>query len=246
MAASQSATRSGWGFVNWGLFRHRFVVLLGAVLLLLVMPPVLQATGSVAEPRAARALMAVLLGLTLLAVVFAVSRDSLAQAGAVLLGIPAVILQGMNVVVERQGMMASSHILCLVLLSVAVVILVAYLFTAERINLNTVCAAISAYLLLGLLWAIGYSLLGLLAPGSFSFSAAPGGGAMLFGGGQSATPLYYSFATMTTLGCSDIAPATSTAKMLTTVQAAMGQLYVAVLIARLVGLHVTQTLRKPA
>ena len=49
--------------------------------------------------------------------------------------------------------------------------------------------------------------------------------------------VYYSFVTMTTLGYGDIVPVSPAARTLAYMEAAMGQIYVAVLIARLVGLH---------
>ena len=52
--------------------------------------------------------------------------------------------------------------------------------------------------------------------------------------------LYFSFVTLTTLGYGDITPVSRVAQMLTGVEAMMGQLFVAILIARLVGLHVGQ------
>ncbi len=49
---------------------------------------------------------------------------------------------------------------------------------------------------------------------------------------------YYSFVTMTTLGYGDIVPASPVARMCAVLQAVLGQLYLAVLVARLVGLHI--------
>jgi hypothetical protein len=54
------------------------------------------------------------------------------------------------------------------------------------------------------------------------------------------TFLYYSFTTLTTLGYGDIRPVTHAARMLSTGEALIGQLYVAILIARLVGSHISQ------
>ena len=51
---------------------------------------------------------------------------------------------------------------------------------------------------------------------------------------------YYSYVTLTTLGYGDITPKTPTAKYLATLEAIIGQLYLAVLIARLVGLYIAQ------
>jgi hypothetical protein len=64
---------------------------------------------------------------------------------------------------------------------------------------------------------------------------------MQLGAGDSVVPLYYSFVTMTTLGYGDIVPHTPTARILSVLQSVMGQLYLAVLVARLVGLQISQS-----
>ena len=53
--------------------------------------------------------------------------------------------------------------------------------------------------------------------------------------------IYYSFATLTTLGYGDITPATSHVRSLAILEAVTGTLYIAVLIARLVGLYGSNT-----
>ena len=106
------------------------------------------------------------------------------------------------------------------------------------------------YLLLGVLWALVYSALELLAPESFTIMVAGGAGneAMRFRADQAIFPLYYSFITLTTLGYGDVVPSSPPARMLAALEAIMGQLYLAVLVARLVGLHIAQATmgRKPA
>ena len=61
-----------------------------------------------------------------------------------------------------------------------------------------------------------------------------------FGGAQSSDALYFSFVTLTTLGFGDIALRSPPAKMLVTMEAVVGQLFLAVLVAWLIGLHITQ------
>jgi hypothetical protein len=55
---------------------------------------------------------------------------------------------------------------------------------------------------------------------------------------------YYSFTTLTTLGYGDVTPLTPPAKSLAVVEAVIGQMYIAVLIARLVGTHISQSILK--
>ena len=54
--------------------------------------------------------------------------------------------------------------------------------------------------------------------------------------------MYYSFVTITTIGYGDITPLTSQARSLSLLEAVFGQLYLAVVIARLVGIQITQSM----
>jgi voltage-gated potassium channel Kch len=60
---------------------------------------------------------------------------------------------------------------------------------------------------------------------------------------ESIYPIYFSLVTLTTLGYGDIVPTAAAARMLAAVEAVVGQLYLAVLVARLVGLHIAQARR---
>jgi hypothetical protein len=60
-------------------------------------------------------------------------------------------------------------------------------------------------------------------------------------GRQRSVLTYFSFITLTTLGYGDITPGSGAARGLAMVEAIMGQFYIAVLVAELVGRRVSQT-----
>jgi hypothetical protein len=101
-------------------------------------------------------------------------------------------------------------------------------------SLNRIVGAICVYLLLGVIWALAYSVLELSAPGSF------GGFEAWNDRGWDSEWLYFSFVTMTTLGYGDFLPLTATARAMAYMQAVFGQFYVAVLVAGLVGAYIAQ------
>lgn len=105
----------------------------------------------------------------------------------------------------------------------------------HRVNHDVIFAAISAYLLLGIAWAHVYDLLEMAMPGSFKGLNTDLVKDDLF---------YYSFVTLCTLGYGDIVPLTRPARALTIVEAVIGQLYIAVLIARLMGSYVDELRRR--
>jgi len=102
------------------------------------------------------------------------------------------------------------------------------------ISLNRLVGAICVYLLLGVIWAVAYSLLDMLVPGSFHGMASTTDFAW------SGDWLYFSFVTMTTLGYGDILALTPTARALAYMQAVFGQFYVAILVAGLVSAYIAR------
>ena len=114
-----------------------------------------------------------------------------------------------------------------------------FVLRAPRVNSEVLCAGISAYFLLGLLWAFGYLLVAGLTPGSFAFSTgAPASRAL-----GNFDAFYFSFVTLSTVGYGDITPVSNGARMLAMMEAMTGTLYVAVFIARLVALYSSRELR---
>ena len=102
-----------------------------------------------------------------------------------------------------------------------------------EINTNRLVGAICVYLLLGVIWALVYSLLEFAAPSSFT-GIAPGDAT-----GWDSGWIYFSFVTLTTLGYGDITPVSATARSLAYLQAIAGQFYIAVLVAGLVSAYIT-------
>jgi len=97
---------------------------------------------------------------------------------------------------------------------------------------NRLIGAICVYLLLGVIWALAYSVLELAVPGSFAGFEA------WSNRGWDSEWLYFSFVTMTTLGYGDLLPISATARVLAYLQAVFGQFYIAILVAGLVSAYI--------
>lgn len=126
-----------------------------------------------------------------------------------------------------------NHILSILFMGFIVGIILSYLFTEKEITSDVIMGAICGYFMIGFLWNNVYALLEVLEPNSFQFSQASTAGAPNF--------IYYSFVTLTTLGYGDITPVSNPAQSLSLLEAVMGQLYLAILVARLVGIHIAQS-----
>ncbi|MHC4942070.1 MAG: potassium channel family protein [Planctomycetota bacterium] len=129
----------------------------------------------------------------------------------------------------------SASILFLILTSL---IILGHVLKDEKITRDKLAGAICVYLLLGLLWASIYGLMETVHPGSFKM-AGEVGGEMTFA--KVKELIYYSYVTITTLGYGDITPVTQAARSFSMLEAVIGPLYMAILIARLVALHITHT-----
>jgi hypothetical protein len=108
------------------------------------------------------------------------------------------------------------------------VYLLLYVFQPEVMTADKLFGAAAGYLMLGVLWAYFYMLLGFAIPNSFST------------GGQPGTPdffdsLYFSITVLTSTGFGDITPLTRPARSLVVVEQVVGALFIAILIARLAG-----------
>jgi hypothetical protein len=224
---------------------HRFDVLLGALVVLLLSTPVVRMCAPVLSPRLAQLAVTTLFCLVLVSAVFAVSQTRRSVMIALALAGPGMALDVLHVAVGSDALLGIGYAFSIGFLGYTVAVLLRFLFEDQRVTYNTIFASLCVYLMLGLLWSTVYSLLAILQPGSFAFglTAGDGAGAMRFGGGQSIFPVYYSFVTLTTLGYGDIAPTSAAARMLSVAEAVTGQLYLAVLVARLVGLHISQSTR---
>ena len=112
-----------------------------------------------------------------------------------------------------------------------IVVLMKNMFRADKVTLDIIIGGISVYLLIGILWALFYETIMIFDRDAVS-------------AGETFSVLYFSFTALTTLGFGDIVPVSELARIISSFEAVTGQLYLAVFIARLVGLHTAYELRK--
>jgi ion channel len=125
------------------------------------------------------------------------------------------------------------------LLAMLTMIVLFGVLSDSAISADTIVGALCAYFLMGVTFGTLYALIEATAPGSFLISPALAGAAHWDLPKVPITPLlqYYSFTTLSTLGIGDVSPIAPPARILTALEAMVGQLYLAILIARLVGIH---------
>jgi hypothetical protein len=104
-------------------------------------------------------------------------------------------------------------------------------FGPGKVKIDRINGAIALYILLGVLWAQAYQLINALIPKAF-YSAALHTSSL-----DRSIWIYFSFVTLTTAGYGDILPVAPQARSLTNLEALVGQLYPAIVLARLVSLN---------
>jgi len=115
------------------------------------------------------------------------------------------------------------------LLYVRIVLLV--MFRQGAVSWSRIQGGVCAYLLLGLAWASAFQLTEHLHPGSFHFVSAPADVDQL-----TSKLVYFSYATLTTVGFGDVTPLHPFARSLAIAEAMVGQLFPAILIGALVSM----------
>jgi voltage-gated potassium channel len=111
--------------------------------------------------------------------------------------------------------------------------LLRFVLRAPGVDVNVLCAGLSGYILLGLLWMPAYVLVARLNPAAFILTAGTDAGAPMDG----FHAFYFSFITLCTVGYGDVTPVSKAARTLAVTEAIAGLFYVTVLISRLVAVY---------
>lgn len=207
---------------------YRHVYLLGSLFLLMLAYPFL------GERLLGLALLDLLLIVTLATSILACATTRRQVAIGLVLAGALQIARWSVLITDHRGLLSAYPVLGLLFFGYVTGLMLGEVFRRmSRVSADTICGALSIYLLLGLVWSFGYALLEIAEPGSFSF----GGAAASPHGADFARFIGFSFVTLTTLGYGNIVPTNPRADALTSTEAIVGQIYLTVLVARLVALH---------
>lgn len=219
----------GGGWLH-ALRRRRFAILLILLVGIVAGPSLLF------DADLAARWVEVLSSLSVLAAILSLCLDRRQRAFALLLGTPTILLSlGAPALPQSAGSVAltAGHLCAILFFLGAAALIVRSLFSGADLTFDSILGAVCGYLFLGLGWAVAYSLVEGLAPGSFTF------GKDLVRGEGAHDPLphvltYYSFVTLTTVGYGDVAPLSPAAQTFAWTEAVAGQFYLAVIVASLV------------
>jgi hypothetical protein len=111
------------------------------------------------------------------------------------------------------------------------------LFTGA-VDANRIVGAICIYLLMGLIWTLMYLFIAQAIPDAFN------GVEQRIWYDNFADVAYYSYVTLTTLGYGDISPVAPVARFLVYMEAVVGVFYMAILVASLIGVGISESKRQ--
>ena len=208
--------------------KGRFFYLLIALLLYFGLVPLLGLGDKL------RLLMNIFFTAAMLAGIYAVSQKKIRFLTAVIIATPMIGLNWISQFVQSTALTLAGNFFTILFLGFFIVILLLTVFEAHEITTDVIYAAIAGYLIIGLMWAFVFEILENFFPGSFNMSQDF----------TTQTYTYFSFVTLTTLGYGDIAPLTVQARSFAFIEAVIGHFYLTVLIARLVGIHISQSMEK--
>lgn len=134
-----------------------------------------------------------------------------------------------------SGLVVLRGLMALAFLSCITVWLIIRIAKNQQVTANVICGAISGYLLVGLTGAMLASTLEMLLPGSFSLGLEQSSNTEIF-----QHLLYFCFITLSTIGYGDITPETPIAQSFAMTLGLLGQMYLTVLVAILVGKFLSQ------
>ena len=204
--------------------RARFKVLFGFLLLALVASPLLRAFGFPGS----------VLNACLLMSLFSAGLGGLGLGrglGIVVLALLFVLARGIHAIHGGTDVLTAGDVFLALASALAGVAALREALRDGPVTGERLYAATSVYLLAGLAFALIYHVLGLVQPGTLSVAGSKGATYDLD------TAIYFSFVTLATLGYGDVVPSTPLARSVAICEAVGAQLFLAVLIARLVSLQ---------
>ena len=212
-------------------FKDRFLFLLISILCLLIFTPVFQGFVGI------RILMDAFITAILISGTYAASKKIYIIITAALLALPMLVSIWISHFVDMPFLVFVGDCFGIAFIAFLVIIILSFIFREKKVTINVIYGSIVVYLLIAIMWAFVYSVLESIQPGSFAIGEGQiEAGRRLY--------IYYSFVTITTLGYGDITPTTDLANSISFLEAVTGQLYIAILIARLVGIHIAQSMNR--
>ncbi len=214
-------------------FKQRFSSLLIFIIAVILVGPLFEGFIGV------RILIDILWSAIFVSAIYAISQKKRHILIAVLLALPMLGAIWTKYFVQHKALVVVGSLCGAAFFLFAIIQMLLFIYSHKEVTRDLIIGAAVVYLFMALMWTFIFIVVETLHPGSFNLPE---------GQDIEATRqfVYYSFVTLTTLGYGDITPITSMARSLCILEAVIGQLYLVVQVAWLVGVHVSQSMLKRA
>ena len=213
------------------LLRDRFLFLLISLLSLILLAPLL------GEYVNLNTLSDIIITAIFLSAIYAISQKERYLLISFLLLLPVLAAIWLSHFVNTPFLRLVGNCCGILFFAFTIIIILSAIFRENEVTLDVIYGAIAVYLLMALMWAFIYEVIDTLKPNAFSVT----GEALEVSRHHF---FYYSFVTITTVGYGDITPVSLVARSFSILEMLIGQIYLVVLIARLVGIHISQSIER--
>ncbi|MBQ0711592.1 MAG: two pore domain potassium channel family protein [Porticoccus sp.] len=174
----------------------------------------------------------------LLSMLWLVTHDHRSMLIGGVFALPVLLISGQSLVNEASVWTLGYVFFAIIFMLFILSHLLRFVVVTKRVSGDLIFASLCVYLLIGVIWAYIYLMMEVVTPEAFSIDVdvQQGYTALL------RELLYYSYVTLTTLGYGDITPGTPVARSWSAMEAIVGQLYLTVIVARLMGLYISTEL----
>ena len=215
-------------------YRNIFVALV-SVILIDALAPNYAARGQFAD---------LMLAVVLVAALVETVRARRNVAVALILGLPAVALRVVSAfTTDAPALNSTIAVITASFLGFLIWNLLHDLYKSGRPTSERIFGALCAYVFIGLLFAVFYAHMEYRHPGSFATSQEAFAEDVKQESNLFPLFTYFSFITLTTLGYGDISPVAEPARTLAWFEALLGQLYLAVMVAGFVAIHISEGMK---
>ncbi len=206
--------------------RRRFACLFFSLIMTMAAAPVFGALGFGGK------FIEILLGMNILAATLITLHSHRLYAGLGLF----VLFLGLRILHTIQGsgaLLLTGHGIGVVICLVSVSTIIRHILREKSVDSEHIFAALDVYLLIGIICGLLFFIFEEKWPGSISFHGLVSIGK----DAQLEYTIYFSFVTLGTLGYGDMLPISGPARALAVTEALVGQMYLVVVVARLVSLY---------
>lgn len=179
------------------------------------------------------------LSFLLIAAVFSTTHEHKAFLTTLILAMGSFIASWIELFHDNQFIFTTNQLFNIALLAFVIVVHLNKIMTTRTVTKNLLFGSICIYLLIGLMMGQVYLLINHFDPNAFHWSQSQQATFSTDHTHQFFQFTYFSFVTLTTLGYGDIHPVARVVESLSTLEAIAGQFYLTILVARLIGLHVS-------